>query len=484
MIGVSEGVAAEEMPDPNDAGDYPLNDTERAWRFAERFGDQLRYVAKWKTWLVWDGIRWAHDEDGEVFRKAQEMPQVFLREASNIDDLDKRKKAANAAIVSGNQQKLQAMIGLAQCQKPIAATPSTFDADPMLFGVSNGVVDLRTGEFRGARKADYMTKQASVAYDAGAQCPTWQKFLSTVLGDDEELVAFVQRAVGYSLTGKVSEQCLLFLYGSGQNGKSTFVECLHNLFGDYALKTATSLYTLDRNGREPEPAIARLVGRRFVTGSETEEGADLAESRVKDLTGGDTLTGRLLHCAAFNFQPTHKLWIYGNHRPNVRGNDHGIWRRMKLIPFRVQIPDEQKDPDLPKKIAAEMPGILNWAIQGCLEWQRGGLRSARVVDEATADYREEEDEMGEFLAEMCVATGRIERSDLYTCYKLWAESRGTKFIPKQTTFSKRISERQGISQTKAGGKRYWVGVSLLTDDADAPLAGSRGVVTVAFRQAA
>jgi len=479
MIGVSEAVAAEEIPDANDAGGFPLNDTERACRFAERFGDEMRYVHAWKRWLIWDGVRWSPDEDGEVYRKAQEMPQIFLREASEIDDLARRTKAAAAAITAGNQQKLQAMISLAQCQKPIAAAPGLFDADPMLLGVTNGAVDLRSGQFRAARKEDYITKRANSIYDVGANCPTWERFLSQVLADDAELVSFVQRAVGYSLTGDVAEQCLLFLYGSGQNGKSTFVECLHNLFGDYALKTATSLYTLDRNGREPEPAIARLVGRRFVTGSETEEGADLAESRVKDLTGGDTLTGRLLHCAAFNFKPTHKLWIYGNHRPNVRGNDHGIWRRIKLIPFRVQIPDGSKDPDLPKKLAAEMPGILNWAIQGCIGWQTTGVRSARVVDEATADYREDEDEMGEFLTEMCSTEGRIERGDLYVAYKMWAENRGTRHIPKQTTFSKRVSERQGISQTKAGGKRYWLGLALKAGGT-----GDSSAVTVAFRPAA
>jgi putative DNA primase/helicase len=478
MIGVVEPVEAEEMPDVSGAGEYPVNDLDRGRRFAEKFGGELRYVQAWKRWLVWDGVRWTQDEDGEVYRKAQQMPQMFLREASEIDDLARRTKAAGAAIAAGNQQKIQAMISLAQCQKPIATTPGLFDADPMLLGVSNGVVELRTGQFRAAQKEDYITKQANTAYNLDAKCPIWDAYLSQVLAGDAELVAFVQRAIGYSLTGDVSEQCLLFLYGSGENGKSTFVELLQEMLGSYALKTATSLYTLDRNGREPEPAIARLLGRRFVTGSETEEGSDLAESRVKDLTGGDTLTGRLLHCAAFNFKPTHKLWIYGNHRPNVKGNDHGIWRRIKLVPFRVQIPKEAKDPYLPGKLAAEMPGILNWAIKGCIEWQRLGVGSARLVDEATADYREDEDEMGEFLGEMCITTGQVERGALYSSYKAWAENRGTKFLPKQSTFSKRIGERQGITQTKTGGKRYWSGLSLRLAGRDS------GTVTLAFRPAA
>ncbi|MEY2502274.1 MAG: putative primase/helicase [Verrucomicrobiota bacterium] len=482
MIGVVDAVKPEEIPDVSGAGDYPVNDTERAWRFAETFRGEVRYVQAWKQWVIWDNVRWRPDNDGAVFRKAQQIPQMLLREASEIADVDRRKKAAGAAIIAGNQQKLQAMIGLAQCQPGIAATPAVFDSNPMLLGVLNGAVDLRTGIFRDARKEDFMTKHAGTAYDPVAECPTWDAFLATVLNNDAELIAFIQRAVGYSLTGNVSEQCLLFLYGSGQNGKSTFAECLQHLFGGYALKTATSLYTLDHNGREPEPAIARLLGRRFVTGSETEEGTDLAESRVKDLTGGDTLTGRLLHCAAFNFKPTHKLWIYGNHRPNVRGNDHGIWRRIKLVPFRVQIPDYAKDPNILKKMAGEMPGILNWAIKGCIDWQKRGLGSARVVEEATADYREEEDELGEFLSEMCLPQGRIERGDLYFCYKMWAEGRGTKFVPKQTTFSKRIRERPGITPLpgNAGGKRYWHGVSLRDSDAGR----SSAAVVLSFQQSA
>jgi putative DNA primase/helicase len=483
MIGATEAVEAEEIPEVSSKGEYPVNDTERALRFAAEFGGELRYVQTWKQWLVWDGVCWRGDVDGAVFRKAQKIPPMLLREASEIDDIERRSKAAGAAIVAGNQQKLQAMINLAQCQSGIAAVPSVFDANPMLLGASNGVVDLRKGLCREARKDDYITKQAGVAYDAAAECPTWQRFLATVLNDDTELVAFVQRAVGYSLTGNVSEQCLLFLYGSGQNGKSTFVECLQQMLGDYALKSATSLYTLDQHGREAEPAIARLLGRRFVTGAETEEGADLAESRVKDLTGGDTLTGRLLHCAAFNFKPTHKLWIYGNHRPNVRGNDHGIWRRIRLVPFRVQIAESAKDPDLLKKLVAEMPGILNWAIKGCMAWQRQGLGTARAVEDATADYREDEDEIGEFLSDICTMSGRIERGDLYKAFALWAEQRGTRFVPKQTTFSKRVGERPDITALpKNGGERYWGGVSLRGCDA-AGVSG-RGAVIVSYRAAA
>jgi putative DNA primase/helicase len=391
---------------------YPVNDTQRALRFAKEFAGELRYVQAWKKWLLWDGVRWAPDEDGAVFRKAQEMPKLFLQEASKIDDPDRRKKAAGAAIAAGDKRKIEAMISLAQCQIGIAASPTLFDSDPLLLGVCNGVVDLRTGTFREARREDYIIKQAGTAYDASATCPTWEKFLSRVLSENAELISFIQRAVGYSLTASIVEQVLFFLYGTGQNGKSTFAECLKHLFGGYMIKATTALYTLDRRGKEPETEIARLVGKRLVTGSETEEGARLAESRVKDITGGDTLTGRALYCPAFNFLPTHKLWIYGNHQPDVRGNDHGIWRRIKIVPFEVQIPEEEKDPELLKKLLEEMPGVLKWAIKGCLEWQKSGLRPPHVVVEATAEYRDGEDEIGEFLTQTCFQRGKVERTAL------------------------------------------------------------------------
>ncbi len=244
------------------------------------------------------------------------------------------------------------MVNVARYDARIEASPESFDSNPHLIGATNGVVDLGTGTFRSAAKDDCITKQLGVAYDSNATCPIWDRFLLRVLNDDIELVKFIQRAVGYSLSGDVSEQCLFFLYGMGQNGKSTFAELLQLLFGDYGLKTTSGLYTLDRHGKEPETEIARLVGKRFVTGSETEEGAKLAESRVKDMTGGDTMRGRELYCPPFNFKPSHKIWIYGNHRPDVRGNDHGIWRRIRLIPFAVHIPDSEKDGALPEKLAA------------------------------------------------------------------------------------------------------------------------------------
>jgi putative DNA primase/helicase len=468
--------AVENMPTLQEPqAQYPGNDTERAARFSKLFGGDLRYIHAWKQWVFWDGSRWAPDVDGEVFRRAQDLSSLLMHEASQITDFERRKKAATLAIRAGDRTRIEAMISLAQCR--MASRPTLFDSDPMLLGVSNGVVDLRTGAFRRARREDYIIKQVTTAYDADVTCRAWEKFLLRIFGEDTELVSFIQRAIGYSLTGCISEQCLFFLFGTGSNGKSTLAECLQELFGAYALKTSSSLYTLDKHGREPSDAIARLVGKRFVTGSETEEGDDLAESRVKDITGGDTLTGRELYCPAFNFKPSHKLWIYGNHRPDVRGNDHGIWRRIKLVPFEVQISESEKDPDLGKKLRQEHPGILIWAIKGCLEWQRHGLGEVRAVVEATASYREDEDELGEFINEVCWEEGEIERKDLYKAFKFWAEDRGNRYVPKQAMFSKRIGERAGIKPRKSGAKRYWTGISVRNRD-ETP----SGTVRVSFAE--
>jgi len=351
----------------------PENDSDRAVRFAERFGADLRYVFCWKSWLQWDGSRWVRDTDGAVMRKAQEMSQLFLEEAAQIENFNERKRAANLALKAGDAPKLRAMIELAGAQPGIAASPEMFDSDPYLLGVKNGVVNLRTGEFRQARKEDYLTKQAGTEYVAGGECPQWETFLRDIFNSDDSLISFVQTAIGYSLTGVTDEQVLFFLHGTGRNGKSTTTETLQALIGDYAQHAPAALFVSSRHGGEPEKEIARLKGARFVVGSEIEEGSKLAESLVKDLTGEDTLTGRFLYGSPFDFKATHKLWFFGNHKPDVSGTDLGIWRRMRLVPFGVQIEESKIDRQLPIKLLVELPGILNWSIEGCLHWQKEGV---------------------------------------------------------------------------------------------------------------
>ena len=339
-----------------------------------------------------------------------------------------------------------------------------FDSDPYLLGVKNGVVDLRTGEFRQARKEDYLTKQAGTEYIPGAECPRWKVFLRDIFNGDDSLISFVQSAIGYSLTGVTDEHVLFFLYGTGRNGKSTTTETLQALLGDYAQHAPAALFVSSRHGGEPEKEIARLKGTRFVVGSEIEEGSKLAESRVKDLTGQDTLTGRFLYGSPFDFKPTHKLWIFGNHKPDVSGTDLGIWRRMRLVPFEVQIEESKVDRQLPVKLLAELPGILNWAIKGCLRWQKENLLVPERVKSATNDYQGEEDELGEFISERCVLDSNevTVRSELHCDYLYWAQSRGTKVPLKPKTFNKRIRSREGIKENKSG-VWVWRGIGLKRD---------------------
>ena len=461
-IGKAENAAAAakaEEADEGHVGDYPENDSDRAIRFAKEFGGDLRYVAAWKSWLYWDGTRWVRDTKGHVMRKAQEMSKILLEEASQIEKLNERKRAATLALKAGDVQKLKAMIEIAGAQEGIAASPEIFDADPYLLGVKNGVLDLRDG-FREARKEDYLTKQADVEYDPKAKCPRWEAFLSYIFKGDKQLLEFMQSAIGYGFSGLTIEQVLFFLYGTGRNGKSTLTETVQDLLGDYAQHAPAALFVSDRSGREPEKEIARLVGTRFVVGSEIEEGAKLAESRVKDLTGQDTLTGRFLYGSPFDFLPTHKLWIFGNHQPDIAGTDMGIWRRMRLVPFEVQIPDNEVDPMLPSKLLLEKSGILNWAIKGFKQWERNGLIVPASVRAATDEYRDTEDELGDFIEELCVLDPekKVPYAHLHRAYLHWARTSGIKVPHKVKAFNKRIGSRAGITKGKSG-VAVWCGLA-------------------------
>jgi putative DNA primase/helicase len=457
---------AKEWPETDDLpaasrSPYPENDSDRAQRFAKKFGDDLRHVSCWKSWLYWDGTRWVRDTDGTVMRKAQEMFSVLWAEAGEIENAKERERAGKLALKAGDAKQLKAMIELAAAQPGIAARPELFDSDPYLLGVKNGVIDLRTGNFRPARREDYMTKQAGTEYIQGAKCPLWEAHLRVVFNNDETLIAFFQRICGYTLTGLTREQKLFFFHGNGRNGKSTTTETHYAFMGDYAQHAPAALFVADRHGREPQADIARLHGARFVVGSEIEEGAKLAESRVKDLTGQDTLTGRFLYGSPFDFSPTHKLFMFGNHKPDVTGTDLGIWRRMVLIPFIVQIEELKIDRELPAKLLQEKPGILNWAIEGCLRWQEKGLDVPESVKLATAEYQEEEDELGEFIEQQCVIDDNytVRRSALHTEYLTWAGARGIRMPLTAKKFAKRLKTRQGIGEKKSG-VWFWTGLAL------------------------
>lgn len=440
---------------------FPASDEARAQRFIEELDGAARYIPQWKKWVMWDGEHWALDSPGsQIFCRAAGMSKILIEEALEIADSGVQKKALAAAIGAGNVQRIEALVKIAKHDPSVIAAPELFDTDPWLIGVQNGVIELKTGLFRAAKQDDFVLRKMKVAYDPAATCPDWERSLLVTL-PDPEVRAFVQRAVGYTLVGTPAEQVVLFMFGSGKNGKSTFSETILKLFGDYGHKAPSKLFLSDRFGKDPEGAIAQLQGRRFVIGSEVPEDATLAESRIKDLAGDDTLSGRLLFNDDITFMPTHTLWFYGNVQPTVSATDEGLWRRLLQIPFTAYIDEAVRDTAILAKLAGQGAGILNWMLQGCREWQQSGLRAPQAVKLATADYRESEDDLGQFIELHCNHTGEVGRAHLYAAFKAWMLAQGTpeRFIPGAKRFKKRMA-RPGIVEERVAAGRRWVGISL------------------------
>jgi putative DNA primase/helicase len=351
------------------------------------------------------------------------------------------------------------MVKLAESEPGIPVTPAQLDADPWVLNVLNGVLDLCTGKLREHRRDDLLTKLAPVAYDAAAVCPTWEAFLSRVLAGDVELIRFAQKALGYSLTGSTQEQCLFMLYGTGANGKSTFIQTISVLLGDYAQQTPTETL-LVKTGGTVNNDVARLQGARWVAAVEAEHGKRLAEVQVKQVTGGDTITARFLYGEYFEYQPAFKLWLAVNHKPVVQGTDHAIWRRIRLLPFAVTIPDAEQDKRLTEKLRAELPGILRWAVEGCLAWLQEGLEPPSVVKRATGDYRAEMDVITAFLQDCCVVEPQreVSTSELYKEYVDWCTQMGESAISKKALSA--VLKERGCTQGRRSSERLWCGIAL------------------------
>lgn len=440
---------------------YELTDVGNGKRLAERHGRDLRFCHPWGKWLVWDGRRWAKDDTAEVCRRAKETAEAIYDELAGVTDDDVRKAIANHALRSQHDARQRAMINQASSEPGIPVLPKELDADPWLLNVANGTLNLRIGELRPHRREDLITKIIDVEYDPNAKCPTWLAFLDRIMNSNVELIYFLQRAVGYTLTGNTSEQCLFFLHGCGANGKSTLINTIGELMGDYGLQTPTETLMVKRGDSVPND-IARLKGARFVSAVETEEGRRLAEVLVKQLTGGDMITARFLHAEFFEFRPTFKLWLAANHKPVIRGTDNAIWRRIRLIPFNVTIPEAERDKELPEKLKAELPGILAWAVEGCVAWQIEGLDPPDEVRLATQGYREEMDVLAGFLNDCCIvkSIARVSAGDLYGAYCKWCEANGERPL-SQRAFGMRLTERGFTRMRGTGGRFWWEGLGLV-----------------------
>ena len=447
--------------------DFHLTDLGNAERLVYRFGDNIRYCHHWKKWLIWDGCRWCPDETNQINELAKKTVIKIYHEAKHTEDDNRRQALARHAVSSESESKIRAMVSLAQSDASIAIRPDAFDQDKFLFNCLNGTINLKTGNIYPHRKEDYITKIARVYFDPTARCPQWQKFLNRIMDSNENLIEFLKRAVGYSLTGDVSEQCLFIFFGSGANGKSTFLRAVNMISGDYGQQTATETLLVRQRGAIPND-IARLKGARFITASEAEAEQRLAESLIKQMTGGDIISARFLHQEWFDFEPTYKIFLGTNHKPVIKGTDYAIWRRIKLVPFEVTIPEQERDRDLLNKLQDELPGILAWAVNGCLEWQKNGLGVPEEVSEATKEYKNEMDIISDFINECCIEGEgyHVLSRDLYNTYKEWCDENGD-YPVKKNSFSRRLGEKGFVSSRMGqGGARGWRGVKLQAEFID------------------
>lgn len=458
-----EAIAAHADTRAQQLAEADRTDIALAERFATQHAARLRYCANWARWLVWSGANWRNDETGEAARCAQETARGIFAEAAQAAQADHQRDLAKLAIRASSAQGQRAILELARFDMRLVVTSDALDREPWLLNCANGTLNLRTGSLRAHERGDLLTKLAPVGFDPGAPCTRWLAFLGRVLAQRADLIAFLQRAVGYMLTGETSEQCFFFLFGTGANGKSTFLSTLAAMLGDYACRISADALMVTRDAIPRD--LARLPGVRLAIASELEAGQRLHEARVKDLTGGDRIAARLLYSEAFEFTPACKLVLYGNHRPTIRGADHGMWRRVRLVPFTERISKAERDEGLNAKLLAELPGILAWAVDGCRAWQQERLGSAQAVSEATAEYQAEQDVLGAFLAERCVV--RADYSEpakaLYDAYTSWALS-GNERAMTLTAFGRALEER-GFAKGKRSGSRERLGLRLcLSDD--------------------
>jgi P4 family phage/plasmid primase-like protien len=437
-----------------------FSDLGNARRLVARHGKDLRYCHASKDWFIWNGARWAGDKKGGVEVLAKETILALYPEATETADRLVRETIVNHALKSEAEARFRAMIALAKSEPGIPIAPDEFDSDSWVLSLLNGTLDLRTGKLLPHRREFFCTKQAPVEFDPNAPCPTWNAFLDRIMGGNSSLIGFLQRAIGYALTGLTTEQVLFFLYGTGANGKTTFLETIRGLLGDYATPSDFSTFLATKNEDRPRNDLARLKAARFVSAVEAGEGRRLAEPVVKQLTGSDTIVARFLFHEFFEFVPQFKLFLAANHKPRIVGTDPAIWRRIRLVPFAVAIPESEQDKHLQEKLQVELAGILNWALRGCLEWQRCGLGESPEVATATACYRREMDIFADFLDERCVI-GPDEwatSADIYIDYQSWCERNGERPLAKNA-FGTKLRER-GFEDEKHNGARCWFGIGL------------------------
>jgi putative DNA primase/helicase len=449
-----DGITADRAPSPATFGES-LTDAGNARRLLALYRDELLYEGASRRWHIWDGLRFRPDETGEIWRRAKKTALTIYEEAARTEDESDRRRLARWAVASENEPRLRSMIQLARSEASIAVTSDDLDSDPYLLTVADGTLDLRTGTLRPADPADRITKMSPIKFDPEAECPTWLRFLLEIFDGDQELVEFDQRWTGYLLTGDIREHCLRIDHGpSGRNGKSVHARVISTLLGDYA-RTADFTSFMRRRGDGPREDLARLAGARLVIANEAGRGRRLDEAVVKSITGGDKVVARHLYGASFEFRPAYRLHLITNDRPRIDGGDEALWTRIREVPYKVSFRGRE-DRDLADKLLAEMPGILAWAVRGCLDWQENGLGTAAAIQQATDEYRADEDVLGAFIADRLQDGDKIETKRLRELYESYCSDIGEEAL-HPARLGRELTHR-GICRGGAG-RRYYIGVA-------------------------
>ena len=433
---------------------FRLNELGNAERIAYEYGHVIRFVGDTGHWYLWDGKRWKVDRAMQIERIANKV----LRELEKSDNELEVKWARSCGKRNIRMNSIKDLMPL------VPAEREEFDRHKYLFNVDNGVINLRDGKLQQHDRELRLSKISNVPFDEKAECPTWLNFLDQIFKGDKDLIDYMQRLIGYSLTGDISEQGMYFLVGGGSNGKSTFVNTVKNLMGDYGLQTKSDTF-IKKKDQGANNDIARLASARFVSAVESEEGEKLQESLVKTITGGEPILARFLRQEFFEFIPEFKVFFTTNHKPIIGGVDEGIWRRVKIIPFTLNLKPHERDKKLEEKLSLEMSGILNWALEGCLKWQQSGLKEPKVVVDATGSYKEEMDILAPFLSQICYTDEpkneaiRIEAQELYQVYDSWCFKSGERRIGNRSFY--RMLETKGFGKTKGtGNKVFLTGITL------------------------
>jgi putative DNA primase/helicase len=394
-----------------------------------------------------------------IHEKGLEMVRNIYDELWQTADYRDRIEIEKYAILSESVRRREAFVKSASWIKALNITSDDLDCNPWLLNVRNGTIDMAAWEFREHRQEDMISKIANVDYDPQADCPAWKQFIREIMDYKADIISFVQTAAGWALTGDTSEQTMFILFGSGANGKSTFLNTIMYLLGDYAIATPTETF-MKRNGDQISNDIARLRGTRFVTTTEAEIGKRFSEPLIKQITGNDRMTARFLYGEFFNFLPTFKIFMATNHKPVIKGTDHGIWRRIKLIPFTTRIEEEKQDKHLEEKLREEASGILNWLLEGTARWRREKLKTPASIRNATDEYRGEMDVIGNFLKECCAQSPgeNIRIRELFKAYQEWCDE-NNEHASSERFFSLRLKE-MGFEKTRTADARYWAGITL------------------------